>query len=144
MNKDLKNNIATCFMMLPATTTATATTNLADLQGFESAAFLVQYGTLTNADAGDYFTAKLQESDSVVGTTFTDVAAADLIGAFTDTTATTANIQRVGYIGKKRYVRVVITETADTNNITGIISVVALLANARHQVASDVAPTTAT
>ena len=87
------------------------TTALLDCQNFGSAEILLAIGALTGVDGSNKLTPKLQECDTTTGTGFTDVAAADIDGAFTVVDATTkdSTIQRIAYIGGKRYVRVVLT-----------------------------------
>lgn len=89
------------------------TTALLDTRNFGAAEILLAIGALTGVDGSNYVTPKLQECDTTVGTSFTDVAAADIDGAFTAVNATTKDsvIQRVAYIGGKRYIRVVLTYT---------------------------------
>lgn len=63
---------------------------------------------------------KLQ--DSADNSTFTDVAASEVDGSFTSITAATTTVQRVAYLGSKRYIRVVATVTgATTGAIYGAI-----------------------
>lgn len=144
MNKDLHNNISTCMMLEGTDITADATSNLLDTKGFESAEILVVIGALTGVDGSNHFQFKLQESDSVVGTSFTDVDAKDILGAFTKVDAATedSTIQRVGYKGTKRYVRVDINETGTIS--AGILAVVGILGNGRSVPSADVAPASAT
>ena len=144
MNKDLHNNIAVCVMREAADFTADATTNLVNLTGFGSCDVMVAVGALTGVGASDNLTISLQECDTTVGTSFTDVAAGNMIGAFTliDATSEDSVVQRVGYLGNKKYLRVVLNETGTIS--AGIIGVYAILGNARHQVASDVTPVAST
>jgi hypothetical protein len=99
-----------------------------DLNGFDSAEFLIQVGTVTNIGNSPQPTwaFKLQESDSS-GSGFTDVTDSNAVlvesaqsplvapdsssGVFLtiDNGAEDATHYRVGYIGSKRYVRVVAT-----------------------------------
>lgn len=61
-------------------------------------------------------TPKLQESDN--GTSgWTDVAAGDLIGGFSVVNSAGGGnaVQRVSYIGNKRYIRAVLTVASATN-----------------------------
>lgn len=76
-----------------------------DLRGFDSAMVVVDYAEIT--DGG--FTAKVQESDD--DSTFTDVAADDLVGSFTEYT-TGAEVQKVSYIGDARYIRTFVEESS--------------------------------
>lgn len=82
-----------------------------DLQGYEGAYALVHFGTYTDGT----HTPKLQESDD--NSSFSDVAAGDLLGAFTAAAAAGAanTVQKVGYKGGKRYIRVVLTTAGATS-----------------------------
>jgi hypothetical protein len=107
--RDIANNIGVVQAVPPAVLTATNTSAAIDLLGFESAALVISTGALVGAAV---FVPKLQESDD--GTTFTDVAAADLVGTFPASLAATSVI-KVGYKGFKRYMRTVLTLTSGTS-----------------------------
>lgn len=98
-----------------------------DTQNFGSAEIQVHYGTMASVATGEKVIAVLQESDTLAGTGFGAVAAADMDGAFTvvDATSKDSCIQRVAYIGGKRYVRVNLDFTGSA--ITGPVSVVGIL-----------------
>lgn len=114
--RDLKNNISEATSLAPAARTASVNGTGVDLRGFDSAVCIAQVGTITDGT----HTPKLQESDDDV--TYTDVAAADLIGSFANL-ASNVN-QRVGYIGAKRYVRAVSTVAgATTGGVYGALIV---------------------
>jgi hypothetical protein len=144
MNKELHNNVATCIMREAQDYTATVTSDLVNLAGFESCEVLVTVGALTGVSGSNTLTAKLQECDTTVGTSFTDVAVADMIGGFTliDSTAEDSTIQRVGYIGNKKYLRVVLTEAGTIS--AGIVGVYAILGNPRNSPPSNVVAVAAT
>lgn len=93
---DFKSSIAP-----QAAITATATGSSVDLLGYEAATVILNVGVITDGT----HTPKLQESADNV--TFTDVVAADLVGAFAAIASSTN--QRVGYIGSQRYIQVVST-----------------------------------
>jgi hypothetical protein len=87
--------------LAPAARNATANGSSADLAGFQACEIVVGCGAITDGT----HTPSVQESDD--NSSFTAVAAGDLIGALA---ACTANaVQRVAYKGGKRYVRVVMT-----------------------------------
>ena len=88
--------------------TTTATGTGIDLQGYEEATAAVQFGAITDGT----FTPSLEESDTL-GSGYTAVAAGDLLGSFSAaaTGGGASAVQTVGYIGKKRYIRVVLTVT---------------------------------
>ena len=112
------------FATLSGTTPATG--NIADMADFQHATFALITGTVTDAGAAAGITFVVQESDTVVGTDFTAVADADLIGteaelAIAVDTLDGVAIGTIGYKGNKRYARVVATGTAGTDaTIAGV------------------------
>jgi len=99
----------------------TATVNGAsvDTAGYDSATAYVYPGTWTDGA----HTPKLQDSPD--NATWTDVAAAQLIGAFSAiTSAGTAVNQKVGYVGANRYLRAVVTVAGAT---TGAVYTVPII-----------------
>jgi hypothetical protein len=113
--RDLKSNIGFDISLASAARTASANGNGSDLKGFEGVVAVILPGTITDGT----HTPKLQESDD--NATFTDVAASDMLGSFVNIASNTA--QKVGYIGIKRYVRLVSTVAGATTGgvYTGII-----------------------
>lgn len=109
--RDLKNNLDPQSTLLPATATGDRTGEGVDLQGHDAALAVLHVGTFSTGS----FTAKLQESDD--NTTFSDVGTDDQIGAFTvvDATDEDDTVQKVGYIGSKRYLRGFIDAGASTD-----------------------------
>lgn len=123
--RDLKNNLDAVQSLAPAARTASANGAAVNLQDYGGALAIVSLGLWTDGS----FSFKLQESDSE-GSGFTDVATADLIGAFTvvDGVDDDNTVQRVGYRGVKQYLRVVETEAggspaAGTGLVAGAIIV---------------------
>lgn len=97
--RDLKSNIDAVTGLASADNTDTEVTGATvDLQGFDAVAFVVEVGTITGAGT---VTPKLEESDD--GSTWSDVASAEVVGEFT-ALATDTN-QKASYNGGKRYVR---------------------------------------
>lgn len=117
--RDIANNIGLVQAIAPQVLSATNTSDPIDLIGFESAAVVVNTGAI--AGDGD-FTAKLQESDTTTSGDFADVAAAKLVGAFS-ATLEADSVEKVGYIGPKRYVRVVLTKNGGTSIAGGAVIV---------------------
>lgn len=115
--KDLHSHISPVVSLIPAAIAATASGSAIDLQGFNSAEFLINTGAI--ASAGDY-TVKVQHSDTTTGGDFADCAAADLLGSLPASLAADT-VYRVGYKGGKRYVRHVITKNSGTSIIAGIL-----------------------
>ncbi|SFP62820.1 hypothetical protein [Tranquillimonas alkanivorans] len=117
--RDLANNIGTVQAVASAVLSATNTSAALDLQGFESAAVVVNTGAIVSS--GD-FTAKLQESDTPTSGDFTDVAAEHLVGEFPASLAADS-VVKVGYVGHKRYLRTVITKNGGTSIAAGVVLV---------------------
>lgn len=115
--RDLANNVAAVQAVAPAVLAATNTSAAIDLQGFESAAVIINTGAIVSA--GD-FTAKLQESDTTTGGDFTDVVAANLVGSF-PASLVADSVVKVGYVGSKRYLRTVITQNSGTSIAAGAV-----------------------
>lgn len=117
-NRDLVSNIDVQASVIPVVHTATATGTGIDLDGCDSAAIIVQSGAI--GSAGN-FTAKIQESD-VLGSGYTDVAAADQVGTFL-AVMLADTIEKVSYIGNKRYVRAMLTKNSGTSIAAGVLVV---------------------
>ncbi len=106
--RDLNSNISPAVSIAPdGNRTATVEGAGVDLNGFESASILFNFGTVTDGT----WTPSVEESDDNV--TFTAAAAGAVLGTLTAvTSANDEAVQKAGYIGGKRYVRAVVTETA--------------------------------
>lgn len=118
MRKDLYSNFAAVQALASASTSAAGDGAVIDMKGFQSALFLVNAGAITGA--GD-FSFKLQESDQS-GSGFTDVAAADVIGAAPATMAA-STAYKLGYRGKKRYIRLSVTKAGGTSIQMGAVAI---------------------
>jgi hypothetical protein len=102
--------------LAPQARTATANGASCDMAGFRSALVVVDVGTITDGA----HTPKLQESDD--NSTWSDVAAGDLEGTFAN--LATATNQIVGYKGRKRFIRAVMTVAgAATGGVYGVVLV---------------------
>ena len=108
MKSEILQSIALNSQTISSDTT-TAGTDI-DMQGYNSLTFILQVGTVTLGDV----TPLIQDSDDDI--TYADVTDTFLSGteaaALLDTSNTTS---RIGYVGKKRYVRfsVVTANSAD-------------------------------
>lgn len=124
--KDIKTSLDVIQSLTPAARTATATGTAADLQGYDSAMVLVSVGTCTDGT----HTPSLEHS--VDGVSYAAVTAGDLLGSFTAITsgAGAASVQRVGYVGERRYLRVVMTVTGAT---TGAVYGADILRGSPHR-----------
>lgn len=117
--RDLSSNIGAVAAVVPQVLTATDTSAAIDLQGFNSAAVIINTGAI--AGSGN-FTAKVQESDTGESDEFDDVAAAHLVGTL-PTALAASTVYRQGYIGHKRYLRTVITKNSGTSIAAGAVVV---------------------
>jgi len=111
MLRDLTNNVTVAESLRPAARTA-ATSNGEGvfLQGYDSAVVAVTIGALSGT-AGDSVVT-LEESDD--NSTFTAVAAADILGATPAALAANTAYQ-FGYRGSKPYIRAVWTKGGETS-----------------------------
>lgn len=117
MSRDLKNNVSVAQSLAPAARTAAADGAAVDLANYSSATVVIDTGTATGTTPS--FTFEVQESDTTTGGDFTAVADADLDG--TEPVITDANdvaVYRVGYRGRKRYLRVILKTVGGTSTPT--------------------------
>jgi hypothetical protein len=123
--KDIYHHISPAVSLSPDAHTASENGTGVDLHGFESALVVVT-GTLTDGT----HTIEVQESSD--NSTFTAVDNADLLGTEPVITSTGSNkAYKVGYIGSKRYIRVVTTVASATTG--GVYGALVLRSDARHQ-----------
>ena len=141
---DLSNSINPAISLPAAVRSAAANGTGVDLAGYESATIIVDVGAEGDTLSGSvYFEVSLEHSDD--DSTYTDCTQSDIVdgtiasgGIFLklDGTAggdpdTTGLIYRVGYVGGKQYVRVVLAKTGTHTNGTPLGAMV-VRANARH------------
>lgn len=146
MNHEIYNNVAHVMLKEPVDTVHTTwKSNILDTQGFESALLLALVGELTGVDGSNYITLSLQESDTTADSDFSTVSSSEVKGAFTviDASSEDQVIQKVGYLGTKRYVRVVGTYTGSGIS-AGICGVVGLLSHGRVKPVTAPSPVSAT
>jgi type IV secretory pathway protease TraF len=117
--RDIANNIGVAQTLAPVDYAATTKGTAVDLQGFNSAAVIVNTGAITTAGL---YVVKVQESDTTTDGDFTDVVAGDLVGTLPASLAATSTYKQ-GYLGNKRYIRAVITKTSGTSIVAGAIVV---------------------
>src|SRR4030042_1376970 len=128
MIQDLFYRVHLTVLTVPATKTATVTSATLDLQNYEGSSFYVSYTTTTDTLSPTLrWVCKLQESDD--NSTWTDVAVGDIVDGTSSPTNlfgyvnsnTEINaVYGIGYIGSKRYVRVVCTLTGSASYGLGI------------------------
>lgn len=131
--RDLAHSLKSVLALTPQASTATRNGADVDLSGFEAVVFNLLSGTITDGT----HTPKLQEADdngSGAPGTYADVAAASLIGSFSAITTGAGNggsaVQEVGYIGGKRWVRIVMTVSGATTG--GVYGATAVYGKARN------------
>lgn len=122
MRKDSHSNVKAVAAINPAVKTDAENGATIDLKGFASALVIVQTGAI--AGAGD-FSAKLQHSDTTDNGDFADVPAADQVGTIPGTMAATS-VYRVGYLGKKRYLRVATIDNGGTSVVIGATAILGM------------------
>lgn len=124
MKVDLVNTIGVSTSLAPAVRTTSANGTGVSLAGFNSATIAFIVGAITDGT----HTPKIQESSDY--STYTDVAAGDLIGSVSALAANTN--QKVGYIGSKAYVRAISTITGSPST-GGVYSAVVIRGDAIKQ-----------
>lgn len=117
MQRDLKSHIDIVPSLVPAArTNGTATGNAVDLQGYGGAMVAFSAGAWTD---GVHTPAIFDSAD---GTTYAQAAAADQQGspAAISGTAQQNAVQRIGYVGGKRYIKaMLVSATATTGAVVG-------------------------
>lgn len=103
---DSKNTVKIVESILPEAVTADNTGTAVAVAGFESV-----LASLTMTTASSAGTFKLTESDTSGGS-YTDVAAADIIGT-QDVACVEDSTVTLGYIGNKGFIKLVFTHSAD-------------------------------
>ncbi|MFD1744055.1 hypothetical protein ACFSE1_01140 [Rhizobium helianthi] len=117
--RDLSHNLGVVQALAPQVLSATDTSAAIDLIGFDSAAVVISTGAIVSSGN---FTAKLQESDTTTSGDFSDVAAADLIGTL-PTALAASSVYKQGYVGNRRYIRLVTTKNSGTSIAVGAVVV---------------------
>ncbi len=97
--------------LAPASRTAAVNGTGVDVSGFDAATAVMQAGAAGGTSPS--FTFQLQDSDD--NSTFAAVAAADLVGSQPAAVTAAQSPVRIGYIGKKRYLRWAITAVSGTS-----------------------------
>jgi len=127
--RDLHNNIKAEVALDTAAISSDTTTagNIIDMQGFGSVEFVMQSGTLTDGT----YTPLIEEGDASNLSDAAAVADSDLLGteanaAFASTDDNAVN--KIGYIGNKRYVRLSIVSSGTSTG--GTLSAVSVKSNA--------------
>jgi hypothetical protein len=115
--KDTYHDTKIAPSLVSAVQAATLKGDAVDLQGFGSALMAVNTGAIASSGLYDV---RMQESDTTTDGDFTDVAFADLLGSLPSSLAA-SSVYRQGYIGKRRYIRAVITKQSGTSIAAGAV-----------------------
>lgn len=107
--------------LVPAVQAATLKGSTVDLAGYGSALMVVNTGAIAGSPAPS-FSVAMQHSDTTTDGDFANVTAADLLGDLPDSLEA-SSVYRQAYIGKKRYVRAVITKDSGTSIAAGAVFV---------------------
>ena len=122
---DLHNITAKQQVLAPAdiTDNTAQVCTVVDLVGFDALEYVINIGTLADADAT--FTVLVEDSDD--NSTYAPVADAFLLGTEAEASFTFAEddeVRSIGYIGSKRYNRMTITPAANTGSaIFGVVAI---------------------
>jgi len=106
--------------------TASANGEIIDLQGFGGCGFVIQLATVTTADGSNYFTFTIEHgdasnlSDAAVVTSATGLLGSNLV---VNDTGQSDTVSKMGYVGGKRYVRLVATETGTASAAFSAVAV---------------------
>jgi hypothetical protein len=123
--RDIDKDVSVATTLSPNIVTSTTSGTAVDLAGFTKAMFVAQIGTIANGT----YAFDPEESDD--NSTWTNIAAGDLSGSFTNATSSADDtLQEVGYLGTKRYVRCNVTVTGSPAN-GGPIGITVIRAGAR-------------
>jgi hypothetical protein len=116
MTKQMSASISVASSLYPAARTTTASGTGVDLSGYESATVVVQAGAWTDGQMAH----AIYESDD--DDTYTAADAADVVGTLATVSGAGSDeqVSVVGYVGDKRYIKVVQTITGSPS--TGLVS----------------------
>jgi len=128
---DIANNVKFSAAKGAGAVTASGQGSVVDTSGFQSVAFGILVGTVTTADASNYFTFTVQEGDLSDGSDMADIPTNRIIGSAVLNAAGQANsCLKIGAIPAKRYVRLAWTETGTLASAE--FGAVAALGNPNH------------
>lgn len=108
--------------------TTPAKGNIIDTTGYEAVTFAVMTGTVTDAGTASGFGFEVQESDTTADAAFTAAADEDLVGlesalTVTDDTYDSKAVGSIGYVGSKKYCRIVATGTTGTDAAVNVAAI---------------------
>lgn len=110
-----KTTLEPLISITPVAVIATTNGAIIDTLGARAVTIAIISGAIAGSGL---FVASLQAGDAANLSDAVAVTSADLIGSFSASIADTA-VETVGYVGGKRYVRVVVTKTSGTSVVAG-------------------------
>lgn len=118
--RDLYHNIGAVQALAPAVQSASVNGLSVERTGFESVTFVINTGAIVGD--GD-FTASVEHADEDGGSpdSFSAVSS-DLLGTLPASLEANATI-RVGYVGEKQFVRLVLTKNGGTSIAAGAVAI---------------------
>ena len=125
---DLHDNCEVANALDSQTISTDTTTNgeIIDTAGYHGLEFILKSGTLTDGA----YTVTLTEGDDSALSDGATVDSDDLLGSITFAATEDDTAKRVGYIGKKRYVRMNVVSTSTSSG--GVLDGVAVLFSPNH------------
>lgn len=130
MEKDLHHNckVVNALNLQAISSNTTTVGNIIDTALFESIEWAIIAGTITDGA----YALKIEHGDDSGLSDAADIGSDDLLGTLTGLIATDDDgVKRVGYIGKKRYVRLSLVSTGVTTGVDSV-GAVALLSDPKH------------
>jgi len=132
--KDLYNNITAESVLHSVVLDATATYTDIDLQGYNSCVLLIDVGADAGSGLGESHNLVFTLQDSADGKTYANVETADMLDLTVasgvvltiNSTDKDNTLYKLGYVGGKRYLRLVATETG---TVSVPISIIVLKGN---------------
>jgi hypothetical protein len=109
---DIKASVG--FAAVTVTDNTATNTGIIDTAGYQSIAFLIQTGTLADADAT--FAITLTAGDDSGLSDGAAVTSAEYVGDTSFTFADDGTVKKIAYLGGKRYVRATVTPSNNTGN----------------------------
>ncbi len=121
--RDIQNNIKPNQTIKPSSYTATQNGDAVDLRGFNAAVALFYLWAGDFTDTDEVYLPKLQSSDDA--SSWSDVPTTELEGSLTPVSAFgQEGLQSVGYKGRSRYLRAVITIVGTSPSILSSATII--------------------
>lgn len=137
--RDIHNKYDLAILMDIASISASTKSKLIDIALHEGVELVVPTGAATGVDVSNYITPVVQHSDTNLDADYETVPANFLLGSFGALEAN--SVQRVGYIGGKKNVRVHLVETGAVTSMT--VGVLAMIGHSRFGPPTAPTPETA-